>query len=210
MAKRYNSTILHLSVPMSPVTAKRFSLDEYHQLAKLGFFQKEKNRVELIRGEIVHMAAKGVAHEVCITRLCRELLKQLSDTATIRCQSPILLPIHSEPEPDFVIVRNHMDDYMDGHPKPEDILVLIEVSDSSIAYDQSTKLSLYAEYDIANYWIFNLLDAVLECYQDPYQNSRGSWAYRSKQIYLPTDSVVIPSLPMQARLSLEKSFPPKR
>ncbi|WP_071776911.1 Uma2 family endonuclease, partial [Synechococcus sp. PCC 7335] len=181
---------------MSPVTAKRFSLEEYHQLAELGFFQ-EKNRVELIRGEIVYMAAKGVAHEVCITRLCRELLKQIGDTATIRCQSPILLPIHSEPEPDFVIVRNRIDDYMDGHPQPEDILLLVEVSDSSIAYDQSNKLSLYAEYDIAHYWIFNLLDAVLECYKAPYQNPKGSWAYRSKQIYLPTDSVVIPNLPMQ-------------
>jgi Uma2 family endonuclease len=194
---------------MSLVTAKRFTLTEYHRLTELGFL-KASDHIELIRGEIVHMAAKGVAHEVCITRLCRELPKRLGEAVTIRCQSPITLPCNSEPEPDFVLVCNRPDDYISGHPAPNDILLVIEVSDSSIAYDQTTKLSLYAENRIADYWIFNLLDAVLECYSDPYQSAHGTWAYRSKQIYLSTESVVIPNVPDVRSLSLENSFPPSR
>jgi Uma2 family endonuclease len=192
---------------MSLVTAKRFTLTEYHRLTELGFL-KASDHIELIRGEIVHMAAKGVAHEVCITRLCRELPKRLGEAVTIRCQSPITLPCNSEPEPDFVLVRNRPDDYISGHPTPNDILLVIEVSDSSITYDQTTKLSLYAENRIADYWIFNLLDAVLECYGDPYQSAHGTWAYRSKQIYLSTESVVIPNVPDGRSLFLENSFPP--
>lgn len=194
---------------MSLVTAKRFSLAEYHRLADLGFLQAS-DRIELIRGEIVHMAAKGVAHEVCITRLCRELPKRLGDTVTIRCQSPITLSPQSEPEPDFALVHNRSDDYISGHPTSADILLLIEVADSSIAYDQTVKLSLYAENGIASYWVFNLLDAVLECYSDPYQSAQGGWAYRTKQIYLSTESAVIPNLPDQPSLFLEKAFPPNR
>jgi Uma2 family endonuclease len=192
---------------MSLVTAKRFTLTEYHRLTELGFL-KASDHIELIRGEIVHMVAKGVAHEVCITRLCRELPRCLGEAVTIRCQSPITLPLNSEPEPDFVLVRNRPDDYMSGHPNPDDILLVIEVSDSSIAYDQTIKLSLYAENGIAHYWIFNLLDAVLECYGDPYQSAHGNWAYRSKQIYLSTESVAISNVSGARSLCLEKSFPP--
>ena len=189
-------------------TTKRFSLEEYHRLAELGFFQKEEKRVELIRGELVYMAAKGVAHEVCITRLCRELPKCLNDAVTIRCQSPIAIPPNSEPEPDFAIVRNHPDDYISGHPKPANILMLIEVSDSSITFDQNVKLPLYAENSVEDYWIFNLLDKILECYSEPYRNAHGKWAYRSKQIHLPTDSVAFPNLLQAKDLVLEKAFPP--
>ncbi len=192
---------------MSVVTAKRFTVDEYQQLAELGFL-KASDRIELINGEIVYMAAKGVAHEVCITRLCRELPKCIDDAITIRCQSPIEIYPFSEPEPDFAFVRNRTDDYISGHPKSTDILLVIEVSDSSITYDQTTKLLLYAENNIADYWIFNLLDRVLECYSDPYQNEYGKWDYRSKKAYLPADSVTIPGLLEAKAISLEKVFPP--
>lgn len=194
---------------MSLVTAKRFTLAEYHQLTEIGFL-KASDRVELIRGEIVHMASKGVAHEVCLTDLNEELVTCLKGAAKVRCQSPISLPPNSEPEPDFTIVKNRLDRYFSGHPKPADVLLVIEVSDSSIAYDQTVKLSLYAENGIADYWIFNLLDAVLECYSDPYQSAQGKWAYRSKQIYLPTETVMIPNVSEGRSLSLEKTFPPSR
>ncbi|MEO0458143.1 MAG: Uma2 family endonuclease [Cyanobacteria bacterium P01_A01_bin.114] len=190
-------------------TAKRFSLAEYHRLAELGFFQAGE-RIELILGEIVYMVAKGTAHEVCLTRLLRELPKCLGDHATLRCQSPITLLPNSEPEPDFTLVRNRSDDYLDGHPQPEDVLLLIEISDSSITYDQEVKLPLYAESGIVDYWIFNLLDGVLECYSDPYQHPQGTWAYRTKQICLPTEAVVLPNLPILESLSLAKAFPQSR
>ncbi len=194
---------------MSLVTAKRFDLAEYQRLSELGFL-KASDRIELIRGEIVYMAAKGVAHEVCITRLLRELPKCLKEVATTRCQSPITLPPDSQPEPDFAIVKNRSDDYILGHPQPGDILLVIEVSDSSITYDQTVKLPVYAEQGINDYWIFNLLDAVLECYSEPYQSLQGTWAYRNKQDYLPNEKVSIPNVPGSDSLSLKKVFPPSR
>ncbi len=132
---------------MAPATLKRFTLNEYHRLAELGFLS-EDDRVELIHGQIVQMTAKGTAHEVCTTRLLRELPKLVGDRATLRSQSPIVLPPDSEPEPDFTIVQNRADDYLSSHPEPANVLLAIEVSDSSLSYDQEVKLPLYAEAGI--------------------------------------------------------------
>ena len=119
---------------------------------RTGFFQ-EDDHLELIQGELIYMAAKGVAHEVCITRLLRELPQCLGGSVTLRCQSPVALPPDSEPEPDFAIVRNREDDYFSGHPQPANILWLIEVSDSSITNDQSVKLAY-----LRGPWHCSLLD----------------------------------------------------
>jgi Uma2 family endonuclease len=128
---------------MAAPTLKRFTLTEYHRLAELGFLG-EDDRVELIHGQIVEMAAKGTAHEVCITRLLRELPKLVGDRATLRSQSPLILSQDNEPEPDFTIVQNRADDYLSSHPEPADVLLVIEISDSCLSYDQEFKLPLYA------------------------------------------------------------------
>ncbi len=90
----FNVTTMNLPALKRPnvPTVKRFTLEDYHRLGELGFFG-EHDRVELIRGELFEMAAKGRPHEVCLTKLIRELLKLVSDRATIRCQSPITLPL---------------------------------------------------------------------------------------------------------------------
>ncbi len=185
-------------------TVKRFTLEDYHRLSELGFFG-ESDRVELIRGELVDMAAKGRLHEVCLTKLIRELPKLVSDRATIRCQSPIILPSTSEPEPDFTIVKNRPDDYLDSHPHAEEVLLVIEISDSSLSYDQETKLSLYAEYGVENYWIFNLIESVLETYSEPYQKLQG-FSYRIKQVFLPDETIALPHFP-DLILELSRVFP---
>jgi Uma2 family endonuclease len=165
---------------MVSTTLRRFSLAEYHHLTELGFFV-EDDRVELIHGQIVEMAAKGTAHEVCLTRLLRELPKLVGDRATLRCQSPLIVPPDSEPELDFTIVRNRADDYLDAHPEPADVLFAIEISDSSLSYDQDVKLPLYAEAGISDYWIFNLVDNHLEAYSELYQNLQGKFGYGVKR-----------------------------
>ncbi|CAD5927180.1 hypothetical protein NO976_01085 [Planktothrix agardhii] len=191
---------------MAIATVKKFTIEDYHRLTELGFFQ-ENDRVELIRGEIIEMAAKETSHSVCETRLERELYKLIGERATLRGQQPIILSSYSEPEPDRVIVKNREDDYLNGHPHTEDILLLIEISDSSLDYDQTTKLSVYAENNITNYWIFNLVDFCLECYCQPYQKSQGEFGYLRKLIYLPTQSVTLPCFP-DLTLDLSKVFPP--
>lgn len=192
---------------MAIATVKKFTIQDYHRLTELGFFKKE-DKIELIRGEIIEMAAKGTSHSVCETRLERELYKLIGERATLRGQQPIILSSYSEPEPDRVIVKNREDDYLNSHPHTEDILLLIEISDSSLDYDQSTKLSVYAENNITNYWIFNLVDFCLECYCQPYQNLQGEFGYRNKSIYLPNESVTLPCFP-DLTLDLSKVFPPK-
>lgn len=190
---------------MTITTAKRFTVAEYHRLAELGFFT-ENERVELIRGEIIQMAAKGTPHATVSRRLLRELSKLLSDRATLQSQEPVVLPPNSEPEPDLAILRNRSDDYLSTHPSSEDVLLLIEIADSSLKYDQEVKLALYAEASISNYWIFNLIENYLESYSQPYKDLHDKFGYRSKLIFLPSESVKLLCFP-DLSLDLAKVFP---
>jgi len=190
---------------MNIVTPKRFTIDEYHRLIELEFLQ-ESDRIELIRGELIQMVAKGTPHTVCGSILCRQLDRLLGDRAVIRGQDPITLPNQSEPEPDVAIARGKDEDYLAHHPYPEDISLVIEISDSTLDYDQTKKLEIYAEAGISNYWIVNLNFRQLERYSQPYQNSQGQFNYLSKQISLPHQSVAIPGFE-DVLLDLSRIFP---
>ncbi|MDZ8224116.1 Uma2 family endonuclease [Nostoc sp. ChiVER01] len=176
---------------MNVVTPKRFTIDEYHRLIELKFL-KESDHIELIRGELIQMVAKGTPHTVCGSILCRQLDRLLGDRAVIRGQDPITLLSQSEPEPDVAIARGKDEDYLAHHPYPEDIFLVIEISDSTLNYDQTTKLEIYAEAGISDYWIVNLNIRQLERYSQPYQNAQDEFNYLSKQISLPHQSVAIP------------------
>ena len=156
------------------VTPKRFTIDDYHRLIQLGFLT-ENDRVELIRGELMQMVAKGTPHTVCNTSLVRELTILLQRQAIVRGQEPVTLPPNSESEPDVVIARYRPDDYLSAHPQPANILLVAEVADTTLKYDQEVKLSLYAECGISDYWIFNLVANYLEVYTQPYQDLQGNF-----------------------------------
>ena len=190
---------------MTITTAKRFTVEEYHRLAELGFFH-EDDRIELIRGEIIQMAAKGTPHTTCCRNLLEELAALVIGRAKLQCQDPITLPSKSEPEPDFAILRKRADNYLSAHPTPEDILLVIEIADSTLKYDQETKLPLYAEAGISDYWIFNLVNNYLEAYCEPYQDSQGNFGYRMKRIVLPNQTIILPFFP-ELSLDLFKAFP---
>ncbi|PSB36451.1 hypothetical protein C7B67_29940 [filamentous cyanobacterium Phorm 6] len=190
---------------MTAATAKRFSIAEYHRLAEMGFFESD-DRFELIRGEIIKMAAKGTFHSVCNSRLFGKLYSLLEDRAIVRGQEPIILSDDSEPEPDVAIARNRSDDYVSSHPLAADILLVIEVSDSTLKYDRKIKLSLYAESGIPDYWIFNLVDIQLEMHSEPYQKQTGGFDYRVKRVVLSNEVVVIPGFP-ELSLDLSSVFP---
>ena len=179
---------------MSIAQAKRFTLDEYHRLGELGFFH-EDDHIELINGEIIEMAAKGTADETCLQNLLRELPKLVGDRATLQSQAPIALPPNSEPEPDFAILQNRDDNYLSAHPKAADVLLVMEVSDSSLGYDQDVKIPLYAQAGITDYWIFNLFDSYLEAYSVPYQDTKGKYGYLNKRIFLSNQVINFPYSP---------------
>ncbi|MBE9197798.1 MULTISPECIES: Uma2 family endonuclease [unclassified Nodularia (in: cyanobacteria)] len=190
---------------MNVVKPKRFTIDEYHRLIELGLLT-EGERIELIRGELMQMTAKGRVHTVCSSILCRQLDRLLGDLAVIRGQDPITLSNQSEPEPDIVIARGKDEDYLVHHPYPEDILLVIEISDSTLTYDQTKKLSLYAEAGIIDYWIVNLPARQLERYNQPYQNAQKNFSYLSQQISLSHQSVPIPGF-ADVLLDLSRIFP---
>ncbi|MCT7984303.1 Uma2 family endonuclease [Laspinema sp. A4] len=188
-------------------TAKRFTIQEYHRLTELGFFQ-EGDRIELIQGEMIQMAAKGTAHTTVTKRLLRALGQRLEERATMQIQDPLFLSPNSEPEPDIALVKNRTDDYLSGHPTPEDVILVIEIADSSLRYDREVKLPLYAKSGIADYWIFNLVNNTLECYGEPYQDNQENFGYRQRRIVLCNERVSLPEF-SDVLLDLSEIFPPQ-
>ena len=184
---------------------KRFSIEEYHRLLEIGFLN-EGDRIELIRGDLVEMAAKGTKHIFCCQELSGILHLLINRQAISRCQDPIVLASGSEPEPDFAIVRLSADRYRSRKPEAQDILLIIEVSDSSLDYDRAVKGSLYAEANIQNYWIFNVLDQQLEVYKSPFQNSRDEFEYGLKQIYQIHQTVDLPA-PLTGTIVISEVLP---
>ena len=149
--------------------------------------------MELIRGELIEKAAKGTKHIFCCQELACLLPVILAKQAIPRCQEPIVLLGGSEPEPDFAIVQLRRDRYRTTKPEAQDVLLVIEVSDSSLEYDRTVKASLYAEADIQHYWIFNVFDQQLEVLQNPFQNSNGEFEYGLKQCYPISATVPLPA-----------------
>ena len=189
---------------MTSVKTKLFTIDEYHRLIDFGVFT-ETDRIELIKGQLVEMSPKGTAHSVSRSVLYRELSTLLDGVAALRCQDPISLS-DSEPEPDIVIARGNETDYCNHHPYPADIILVIEVSNSTLVFDRTTKLSLYAEANISNYWIVNLVDRQLEYYSQPYQKPDREYGYLSQQIYLESRSIELP-ISTGILLILDRIFP---
>jgi Uma2 family endonuclease len=152
------------------LTTYKFTTEEYQLMGKAGILHPEA-RVELINGEIIVMSPTGLKHSVVINRLTRFLVKKIDEAGIVSVQNPFRIPDYSEPQPDILILRPRDDFYANKFPLPEDILLLIEVADSSLRYDQTIKLSLYAEHRIPEYWIVNLERDILEIYRQPQNKS---------------------------------------
>ena len=141
-------------------------IHEWKKLGEANVFPSECH-LELIDGEILEMAPIGFNHAGHVTRLLNLFAPLLDDKVIMTAQNPLQLGNLSEPEPDFMLLRAEKSFYTQRHPTPEDVLLLIEVADSSLEYDQTTKQSLYARYHIAEYWVINLNNASLEVYRQP-------------------------------------------
>lgn len=150
----------------------RFTVAEYHRMAEAGILG-EDSRVELIRGQIVDMAPIGAPHHGMVNRLTRLLPGILSGRGILSVQNPVRLDDGSEPEPDVAVLKPRADDYQTATAGPPDVLLLIEVADTSLDDDRGIKVPLYAENGIAECWIVNLLDRVVEVYRQP---RNGSYA----------------------------------
>lgn len=138
----------------------RYTVEDYHRMAETGILAPDA-RVELIEGEIIDMPPIGAPHASVVTTLQSRLILAIRSTAVVRVQNPVRLDAHNEPEPDIVVARSRSDHYWGAHPGPADIVLLVEVSDSSLRYDLDVKLGLYAGFGIPEVWIASLADSTL-------------------------------------------------
>lgn len=143
----------------------RFDVDDYHWLAEAGILA-EDDRVELINGEIIDMTPAGSRHAACVSRLTRLLVARVGD-AIVRVQDPLRVWGPTEPEPDLTVVRFREDFYVEQHPAPGDVLLVIEVADSSLVRDRTEKAEMYATVGIREYWLVDLTGSNVMVHSDP-------------------------------------------
>jgi Uma2 family endonuclease len=162
---------METAVPTTP-TRRRFDVDEYHAMVRAGILM-EGDRVELIDGEIVEMHSIGSRHLSCVMRLTRLLVTTLAQHADVSIQGSLRLDRYSEPEPDVVVLRRRDDDYAAALPEPPDTLLVIEVADTSLAYDRDVKLPLYARARVPEVWIVDLDARAVEVHTQPDADGYG-------------------------------------
>ncbi|WP_373536888.1 Uma2 family endonuclease [Microcoleus sp.] len=150
----------------APFTLRKWTVKEYQKLGEIGFFHPEE-RVELISGNILKMSAKGTAHTSATRRTATLLRDILENLAAVYTQDPIALDDNSEPEPDIAVVVIDPLDYATHHPTPSEVYLIIEVADSSLAYDREIKAKIYARSRIADYWVLNVNDRQLHVFREP-------------------------------------------
>ena len=159
---------------MSVETQRRlFTVQEYHLMGEAGIFG-EDDRVELIEGEIIEMAAIGTRHASCVKRILRRFSVIPENIAILGVQDPIQLTERTEPQPDVVLLQPRSDYYATAHPIPSEVLLLVEVSDSTVDFDRDVKVPKYARSGIREVWLWDLEVNCLEVYRDPTANGYTS------------------------------------
>jgi Uma2 family endonuclease len=148
------------------ITKRLFDVDDYHRMAQAGILS-EDDRVELIDGEIVAMTPIGPRHNASVNRLNRALVTCVGDQAIVQVQGSVRLGRFQEPQPDFVLLRPQPDFYASSLPGAADILLVIEIADSSIDYDRDVKARVYAQAGVQEYWLADLGARVVSCYTGP-------------------------------------------
>jgi Uma2 family endonuclease len=167
----------------------RFTVSEYEEMIRRGIL-KEDLPVELIFGEVVAKMPVGSLHGACVKRLNRRLTDLVGDRAIVSVQDPVRLA-ESEPEPDLALLAPRADYYASGTPGAADVLLVIEVADTSLDDDRELKGFLYSKAGIGEYWIVNLVDRCLEIYRRP----RPDGTYADARTLRPGDTADVLALP---------------
>jgi len=181
---------------MAVQIAKRLlTVEEYYRMAEAGILTEE-DRVELIQGEIIKMSPIKSEHSGHVSRLNALFSKLLGDRAIISVQNPVRIDDSSEPEPDIAILQYRADFYTKQHPRPENVLLLIEVAYTSEDYDREVKLPLYANAGVPEYWIVLVKESRIEAYHSPTRD-----AYRNKVIVSKGDALYFNAFDLTIQVS---------
>ena len=149
-----------------PVQAPRrlFTVRDFYRMAEAGVF-REDDRVELLAGEVVEMTPIGSHHAACVNRLHRMFHDRLESSVIVSVQNPVRLEEHSEPQPDLAVIRFRSDFYREAHPSAADVLLVVEVADSSADLDREVKVPLYARAGIPEVWVVDLAAGAVDVYR---------------------------------------------
>jgi Uma2 family endonuclease len=175
----------------------RLTVHDYYRMAEVGLLRPD-DRTELIEGEIVDMPPISSEHASVVTLLTRRLLRAADDSVEVRVRLPVRFMPRSEPQSDFALVKRKADAYRSGHPTAKDVLLLIEVSHSTLRYDLEDKARLYAKHGIPEYWVIDLVNRRVVRHRSP-----------AHAMYRQRDEVASGALPLptlRAELSLSELF----
>lgn len=150
----------------------RFDVTEYHALGAAGILAADE-RVELIQGELVDMSPIGSRHVGAVNRLNQILSQMFAGRAVVSVQNPILLGDFSEPQPDLALLRLRDDFYAEALPTSADVLLVVEVADSSLEYDRAVKIPLYGQAGIPEAWLFDLVQPGIDVHRGPAPSGYG-------------------------------------
>jgi len=177
----------------------------YDRLVEAGIFGPE-DRIELLDGLLVVREPQGGRHATVVALVRAALEKAFGRAYYVREEKPIALDERSEPEPDVVVVPGRPRDYLDGHPSRP--VLIVEVADTSLALDRLRKGGLYARAGIADYWVVNLVDEMLEVYREPVRaaSGHGDWKYGSVRPHR-RNTVVTPLAAPRARIRVAALLP---
>lgn len=148
------------------IKTRKFTVDEYEKMVETGVLT-ERDNVELINGDIVEMTPIGKRHAACVNRLNRIWTNEFGDQVIVSVQNPVRIGPDSEPEPDLSILRTKEDFYASGHPRPEEILLLVEVMESSRGIDREIKQPMYARAGVRELWLVDLDENRIEQHLNP-------------------------------------------
>ncbi len=161
------------SLPTVSRNRRKFSVADYYAMAEAGILAPQE-RVELLNGEVIEMAPIGEPHAFSVDWITEQLFLSLGQRAIVRIQNPLLLNDRSMPQPDLLLLERRDDFYRHRHPSPGDVLLLIEVSDTTVAFDRTEKLALYAAAGIPETWIVNIPGHRIESYTEPENGQYGT------------------------------------
>ncbi len=172
------------------------TVDEYYRMAKAGILT-EKDRVEFIHGEIIKISPIGSKHAAMVNKISNVLKGLIGDNAIVSVQNSIRIDSLNEPEPDISILKFRDDYYAEKHPSPNDIYLVIEVSDTALNYDREIKLPLYASAGVPEFWLFDLDKNEIEIYRAPAIN-----VYKKIEIFSFGDKISLPTFNLNFDASL--------
>lgn len=168
---------------------RHWTRDEVYRAMESGIIRSDE-RLELIHGELFQKMTQNPPHVTAVLKTQKALGTLFASGYHVRTQAPLTLANDNEPEPDVMVVRGELEDYTD-HPTPADVVLVVEVSDSTLGTDRRFKGSVYAEAGIAEYWVENLQNRTLEVYRDPapLADAPFGFGYHTLTVYADTDTI---------------------